>query len=178
MIKANFASIQLETERLILRNLKQEDVSQDYVDWLNDPEFSKDLDCAGQSHSIEGCKQYVASYQDKKNVVLLGIFDREHVLHIGNITFSDVDWEEKSIGIGISVGRKSHKGKGFAKESLKEIIAYCFEGLQTNRLYATINVRNKKSVDLFKKCGFDIEKTIDGGSDGQDSYLVSMKRPG
>jgi len=38
--------IKIETERLVLRSLELEDISKDYVDWLNDPAVNKYLSCA------------------------------------------------------------------------------------------------------------------------------------
>ena len=38
--------VKIETEHLVLRNFMLEDITTDYVDWLNDPAVNKYLSCA------------------------------------------------------------------------------------------------------------------------------------
>ena len=69
-------------------------------------------------------------------------------------------------------------GKGFAREALTAIVKYCFEQLGLRRLYAGINVRNIRSLNLYIKCGFTVEKLLPESSningELQDSYIVSV----
>ena len=44
--------IRIETKRLILRNLKVEDVSEEYVNWLNDPEINPVTVLSGLNHPM------------------------------------------------------------------------------------------------------------------------------
>lgn len=49
--------------------------------------------------------------------------------------------------------------RGFAKEALNAVIRYCFEDLESKRLYACINVANINSINsqdlLFYRLLFD-----------------------
>ncbi len=170
--------IKIETERLVLRNLKSNDVSQDFVDWLNNPEINKYLSCADTFQTMETCISYVQSYQSRNDVALIGIFLKEKSLHIGNLTLSAVDSHNKSVTIGISLGRKEYMRKGFAKEALTAMVKYCFEQLKFHRLSAGINVYNTISLNLFIKCGFKVEGFLRESSningEFQDSYIVSV----
>jgi len=171
--------IKIGTERLILKDLKPEDVSQDYVDWLNDPEINRYLSCAGIPQAIETCLDYVRSYERQSDRALIGIFLKENGLHIGNITLSTIDQQNKAAAIGISIGRRECMGKGLAREALSAIVKYCFEGLGSYRLWAGINVNNTKSLNLYLKCGFKIEELLRGSDnikdESQDSYIVSVR---
>lgn len=171
-------TIKIETECLILKNLKFNNVSQDYVDWLNDPEVNKYLSCANTHQTKESCQAYVQSYQQRDDAALIGIFLKDNGLHIGNLTLSTIDWHNKAVAIGISIGRKECMGKGFAREALTAIVKYCFEQLGLRRLYAGINVRNIRSLNLYIKCGFTVEKLLPESSningELQDSYIVSV----
>ena len=171
-------NIKIETERLVLRNLKVSDVSQDYVDWLNNPEINKYLSCANTFQTMESCLAYVQSYQRRNGAVLIGIFLKEHGLHIGNLTFSTIDWHNKTVAIGISIGRKECMGKDLAGEALTVIVKHCFEQLGFQRLWAGINTRNKRALSLYMKCRFKVERLLRESSningEFQDSYIVSV----
>lgn len=170
--------VKVLTERLLLRNLKPEDVSSDYVNWLNNPLVNKYLSCAGKHQTMDSCVAYVQSYRQKKDAVLVGIFLKENAMHIGNMTLSIVDLHNKSAAVGISVGRSECTGKGFAREALCAITIFCFDKLKIHRLWAGINVNNLPSINLFMKCGFKIDALLRESSningELQDSYIVSI----
>ena len=170
----------IETEHLILQNLKLGDVSQKYVNWLNDPEINKYLKPTGASQTMESCLDYVISYEGRDDKALIGIFMKDDGLHIGNVTLSTIDWQNKVGTIGICIGRKEYLGKGFGKEGLSAIVKYCFQQLGLCRLQAYLSTDNMKSLNLFEKCGFEVEKLLHGTSDidgrPKDDYIVTITR--
>ncbi len=171
-------TINIKTDRLILRNVNLDDVSQDYADWLNDSEINKYLSCANTQQTKESCVLYVQSFAGRKDKALIGIFLKNDGLHIGNITFSTIDWHNKSGTVGISLGRKAFMGKGLAKETLISVVKYCFERLSLHRIQAGINTENIRSLNLFVKCGFKMEGLLRESNivngEFQDSYIVYM----
>jgi len=173
-------NIEIQTGRLLLRNLKPNDVSGDYVQWLNDPDINKYLSCAKTGHTMESCLAYVQSYQQRNDRALIGIFLKESGLHIGNLTFSSIDWQAKSVAIGVSIGKKEYMGKGLASESLSALVTYCFDQTQASRLWAGINVNNTACCNLYKRCGFEVEEVLPKSSningELQDSYIVSFSK--
>lgn len=162
--------MKLKTKRLILHTLRPEDVTQDYADWLNDLEVNKFLSCPKSGHTIKSCKKYVESYEEfnplKNSSTLIGIFltkivqHKIYLLHIGNITISYVDWKEMIATIGICVGRKKLWRQGYATEALTAIVKYLIDILGFKTIKAGVYVRNIKSVELFQKCGFEMESYI------------------
>ncbi len=69
--------IKIETERLVLRSLLLSDISQDYADWLNDPEINKYLSHSDVVQTIATCRNYVQSYQENHDKALIGIFVKD-----------------------------------------------------------------------------------------------------
>ncbi|PIS37011.1 MAG: hypothetical protein COT35_08210 [Nitrospirae bacterium CG08_land_8_20_14_0_20_52_24] len=170
--------IKIETERLFLRTLDSEDVSPEYVAWLNDPAVNKYLSCANVSQTLESCLVYVRSYEGRDDKALIGIFSKSNGLHIGNLTLSSIDWENRIGIIGICVGREGYTGKGFGKEALCGVVNYCFRQLGLCCLKAVMNTKNIVSFNLFKGCGFEVEKVFESSTviDGkpQSEYIVSI----
>lgn len=150
--------IYIETERLIIRNLQVADVTQDYAEWLNNPEINRYLTNSGKIYSIDDCISYVNSFKAESEKALIGIFYRETGLHLGNITLSHIYWHRKAAEIGICVGRKKYHGMGLAAEALKAVIDFCFfSELNMHRLFAATHAPNEASTKLFKRCGFKVE---------------------
>jgi diamine N-acetyltransferase len=58
--------------------------------------------------------------------------------------------------VGILIGDKSDRRKGYATLALKKLISYCFNTLLLHQLYCNITIGNEDSLKLFKKCGFRI----------------------
>lgn len=170
--------IKIETERLVLRNMRIDDVTQDYADWLNNPEVNKYISCSGKYQTIESCLAYVKSYDGRNDRALIGVFLKDNCLHIGNLTFSLIDWQNKTGTIGICIGRKEFMRKGYAKEALTAIVNYSFKQLNLYRLQAGININNMKSLNLFTKCGFKVKGLLRGSGvingEFQDGYIVSI----
>ena len=173
--------INIETENLNLRNLISEDVSQAYVDWLNDSIINKYLSSANVFQTIQTCTDYVLSFAERNDVALIGIFFKQNRLHIGNVTLNPpIDWINKVGTIGISIGRKSFMGKGLAFEALSAVVKYCFDNLNLNHIRAGVHVSNIKSLNLFIRCGFKIEglvkeaKIVNGHFEA--AYMLSKTR--
>lgn len=174
--------INIETEHLILRNMRLSDVSQDYADWLNDPEVNRHLSCAEIHQTIESCTNYVRSYENRNDRALIGIYLKGNGLHIGNLTLSTIDWKDKTGTVGICIGRKGYTGKGLGKEALGAAVQYCFNQLGLDRLQAYLNVENTKSLNLFKGCRFRIEGVLKGrgmvNGKPSDDCLVAISNRG
>lgn len=61
----------------------------------------------------------------------------------------------KRCSLGIGLGwNKNNWGKGYASETLRAIIAYCFTELKLNRIEAEIYEFNERSIRLFENLGF------------------------
>lgn len=87
----------------------------------------------------------------------------------------------KRCSLGIGLGwNKDNWGKGYASETLRAIIAYCFTELNLNRIEAEIYEFNERSIRLFEKAGFKrdgIRRQYifkDGGF--KDEYIYSLLR--
>lgn len=145
---------ELVGKRLLLRPLLISDVTQRYVDWLNDPEVNQFIDIRDVKQNIDMVREYVQSYEGKNNKLLLGIFEKGKYLHIGNITISSIDWKNGAGSVGIAVGDKVYWGKGYATEALSLASDFSFSRLKLHRLEAWISANNLPSQKLFKKVGF------------------------
>ena len=167
MSNSELTQIQIETPSLIIRNLLVEDVTKDYAEWLNDPQVNQNLSI--NSHQTkESCIEYVQSFENRKDSLLLGLFIKGKNVHIGNISISMIDIPN----------RKEYWGKGLAKEALTSTITYLFNNSVLHSINAGVTVDNLSSVNLFIKSGFKIvgllkESSMVNGK-YEDCYILTV----
>jgi diamine N-acetyltransferase len=75
---------------------------------------------------------------------------------LGTIDLFDFDPYHNRAGVGILIGEKADRKKGYAGVALKKFIDYSFNTLQLHQLFCNISAGNTDSLRLFKKCGFTI----------------------
>lgn len=80
-------------------------------------------------------------------------------IRIGSISLWNVNWRHRRAEIGIWI-IPSYWNKGFGKISIELIKNIGFNHLKLNRLEAHMAVENKRSISLFKQCGFEVEGTL------------------
>lgn len=164
-------NIELKGKKLLMKRLLVSDVSQKYVDWLNDPEINQFLAIRGVTQNIDMVRAYVSSYERTDNKLLLGIFDIKTKIHIGNITFSSIDWKNEVGIIGIAIGDKNYRGQGYAYEALSLAVEFAFSELSLHRIDAWVSADNISSQKLFKRVGFNQEGILKDRVKYQDRFV-------
>lgn len=73
---------------------------------------------------------------------------------IGYIDLFDFDAQHRRAGVGILIGDKESRRKGYAAEALNLLVKHCFNTLNLHQLYCHIDNDNEASLRLFSKVGF------------------------
>lgn len=145
----------LQTERLILKPLSLNYLSEEYVGWLNDPDVNDYLELE-QGHTIEALSKFLIDVEEKE-ILFWAIIIKEKNKHIGNIKIDPIHDKHGLCEYGILVGDKKEWGKGFAKEASIAVIDYCFNLLNLRKMTLGVVENNINAVELYKKLGFIIE---------------------
>ncbi len=127
-----------------------------YVPWVNDQENTKYMAVGNYPSTKTQLKEYLQHYCDSKNI-LLGIFLKKGGRHIGNITLHRIDHHNRIGEIGILIGDKAARGKGYGSEAVKLIIQHAFQRLNLHRLTTGMVEGNTASQKMFEKAGFKQE---------------------
>lgn len=77
----------------------------------------------------------------------------------GCIGIHEIDWNHRKTSLGYWIGKR-HQGLGLITRSCKEIIRYCFEELDLNRVEIRACKENLKSRAIPERLGFQFEGTI------------------
>lgn len=152
------SEINIKTPRLILRSFGENDVTQRYVEWLNNKDTNRYLESRFQIQNIKSVKSWVSTTNADPTRFLLGIF--KNTEHIGNITFYMIEHIHKTLRVGITIGCDSLRQQGYASEALKAALNYIFGEMLFDRVEAGIYQGNTSSVNLFCNVGFHHEATF------------------
>lgn len=105
-------------------------------------------------------EEYIANahadiYTAKQLRLMICLNNKENKA-IGCVDLFDFDPANLRAGIGILIGEKNERGKGYAAETLKIMIDYSFRLLHLHQLYCNITAENESSIKLFQKYKFKI----------------------
>ncbi len=147
----------LQNENIYLRALEPEDLSLLYK-WENSTEnwqVSNSLIPYSKftlEKFIESSSQDIFQTKQLRMMIINKIDDKA----IGAIDLFDFEPFHLRAGIGILIGDKKERKKGYAAEALEVIISYTGKVLLLKQLYCNITEDNQDSLNLFIKKSFVI----------------------
>lgn len=150
-------TIVLDGKNIFLRSMKISDATQEYVNWLNDPEVNQYLESRFVKSTIKSVRDYIQKViHNSDNIIFLVIVLKNTNKHIGNIKLV-IDQRHKFGDIGIIIGDKNSWGKGYASEAIHLLTKFSFNTLKLHKLIAGAYNNNIGSINVFIKNGFIIE---------------------
>lgn len=150
-------NVTLSGRNIFLKILSKEDVTKDYLVWLNDPLINKYLEVRlNPPVTIKDLIAYVEDNAKLKNSFLFGLYTTGKEF-IGTLRLHDISNYHQFAYVGIMIGNKQFHGKGFGQEALEIISNYSKKNLGLNFLYAGCYENNKASFNCFIKSGFKKE---------------------
>jgi len=147
----------IETNRLYLRPLSEEDATQHYVNWLNDPEVNRYLETRHNAQTIASCKAFIDQCNEDEKAHLYGIFMKDGERHIGNTKLGFINTEYARGELSLFIGDKAYWGKGLAGEVVQALSQYGFNHLGLERIEAGCYAENLASLRVFLKTGYTVE---------------------
>ncbi len=147
-------TIQLKTERLILRRHCPEDAEILYQNFGTDPEMFKYSGWnpyATMEMAEETVGEFIDNYEDEH---FYGWAVEHEGRLIGTVGAYDFDPETGSIEMGCSIERKSW-GKGFASEAIMAVITYLTEHENIQCVKAWCAADNIGSSRIMEKAGME-----------------------
>ena len=154
-------------ERYALKPFVVDDISEKYIEWLNDAEVTSFLEIRNRAQTYESVKKYIDSFYDGSNKYLWGIYTRSGK-HIGTVNIG-VN-KHKIAELGLMIGDKNYWGSSASSESISLVLDFAFNALEVRQAGGGCYSTNIGIVFTFKKLGFSREKILKN-----DLYDVSSK---
>ncbi|MFY4775594.1 GNAT family N-acetyltransferase [Metabacillus sp. RGM 3146] len=147
----------IETDRLILRAIKERDSEALFEIWSH-PEVIKFMNISAME-TIEDARSMILILEaltEKKAGFRWTIMLKDSSRIIGTCGFNYLDEYNKRTEIGYELAREQW-GKGLMREALLWILQIITEEMGYNRIEAKVMPENKNSIRLLEKLGFYFE---------------------
>ncbi len=141
-------------KRIYLKLLSPEDVTLAYQQWMQDEEVIRFLESRWTVYGFEELKNYAKLVNEDPNAFLFGIYLIESHRQIGNIKIGGIHPLHRYGDIGLLIGEKALRGKGFGTEAIRVATRYAFEELNLNKVIAGLYANNVGSYKGFMKAGY------------------------
>ena len=162
--------IQLKFQGGYLRPLTPEDVTEAYMDGINDPEVNKYLVAVKQEkQSIDTLKSFIESNAQAADAVFFGVWNDQSGALVGTVRLHGIEYTHQTAHIGICLFDKSVWGKGLGSKAISVVTKWCFSNLRLRWIEAGTYQENHGSRNSFMKAGYVVVAEI------PDKYLLDGK---
>lgn len=172
----------IRTERLVLRDIGLEDITEDYIAWLNDFETTKYLEIRFIEQTRERVEKYIKSkLDDIVSSKHFGVYDTGGERLVGTVTMPSINLHHKFADISFVIGLPDAQRKGYGTEAVKSVVEYGFQYCFLEKLWAGYYEGHEGSRKVLNKCGFKVEgrikkKFINYSGQRVDHVLVGLQK--
>ena len=141
-------------EKVILRAIELEDLERCHR-WMNDPDVTQFLSTRFPL-SLQQERKWIEQERDPMRDLALAIETLEGV-HIGNCGLHGIHAVDRSAGLGISIGEKSHWSQGYGTDAMLTLCGFGFGQMNLHRIWLYVFDFNARGIRCYEKCGFQHE---------------------
>jgi len=140
---------------ITLEDFKLEDISEDYLSWLNDKDYMKFSRQSLVHHDNASAISFYRSIVDTNNIFLA---IKKNLILIGTLTIY-IDLDYKVCSPGILIG-KSYAKFGYGGLVWRFVVGTISRDLKMRKVSAGAMIKNSAMIKLFKKSGMEFEATL------------------
>ena len=138
-------------DNIYLSPRNTEDVEK-YTEWLNDFETTDYIGRSSQIVTLETEKKYLEEHiGDKASFAIVKLKGDEL---IGTVSLEQISHLRRIATLGIFIGEKDGRNKGYGTEAIRLILEYGFKYLNLNNIKLDLMEFNERALACYKKCGF------------------------
>lgn len=123
-----------------------------FTEWLNDFETTDYLGRSGQLTTLESEKEYLEKNNSPTATFAIVTLDTDKL--IGTVSLEDINSINRTATLGIFIGDKDYRSKGYGTEAIKLILEYGFKYMNLNNIKLDLMSFNERALNCYKKCGF------------------------
>ena len=142
----------LKGEKVILREMKQEDIARLHEFDQNVEIYG--LDCAYPRASPIERAQAVYENSSKIDDNIAGFAIEADGKYIGSITLMNLRDRNGNFELGIGIGDRAYWGRGYGRDAIRLMLNYGFHYLGGRRIALTTNAKNERAIRCYLACGF------------------------
>lgn len=138
-------------EKIYLSPRNTEDVEK-FTEWMNDFHTTDYTGRSAYIITLEGEKKYFEENIDKNYNFFIVTLDTDKL--IGTVGLEDYNAINRTATLGIFIGDKEVRNKGYGTEAIRLILDYGFNYLNLNNIKLDVMEFNERAIACYKKCGF------------------------
>ncbi|NCB71100.1 MAG: N-acetyltransferase [Clostridia bacterium] len=146
--------------QITLRPISIMQVSQRYVDWMNEYEIVKFTESRFNTHTLDSILEWVKKTEHDDSEISFAIFDKQKEKHIGNIKLGSINWNHLYADLGLIIGDREYWSQGVGSCSIGLVANYAFRELKLHMVLAGIYQNNIGSIKAFEANDFMKMATI------------------
>ena len=145
-------------------------LTQQYVDWLNDPEVVYYSEQRHHKHTLASCLDYFESQRRSQNYFLAIEVINSNDRHVGNIGVA-VDPFNSLADVSIIIGEKSVWGTGIASRAWGLVLDVLIKKLDFKLVTAGTMETNIPMIRLMKRSGMTIDAILPNRFVGENKRI-------
>ena len=162
-----FTTDVLTGKKVTLKMCGTKYATEEYVNWLNDPQVNRFLWVRYERQTLEKITDYINEIRESEDKIIFAMIESSQNKHIGNIqlTFNKI---HKYCNFGYFIGDKNFWGQEIAVEAIHLAIKWAFETTDTVRINGSLYSRNVFSLKTLLKAGNEVYPCI---------HFVNYRKP-
>ena len=144
----------IATDRLRLVPFQEHHLSERYLSWLNDRELMRYSEQRHRTHTLESCRGYWRSFTGTPNYFWAIEETQDGLGHIGNLN-AYVDRTNLLADLGIVIGERAAKGRGYGLEAWQAACGFLFRELAIRKVTAGTLAVNQAMLKLMDAAGME-----------------------
>lgn len=129
------------------------DALEKYTKWMNEFETTDYIGKSNKICTIEKEKEFLENCA-KDESIILGIVELKNNNLIGNCGLKKINNISRTATLGIFIGDKEERNKGYGAEAIRLLLDYGFNYLNLHEINLDIFEFNKRAIKCYEKVGF------------------------
>lgn len=123
-----------------------------FTEWLNDFETTDYTGRSSQIMTVDAEKEYLEKNSNAEASFI--IIRKSDDKLIGTVALEQINHIRRIATLGIFIGDKESRNKGYGTEAIKLLLDYGFNYLNLNNIKLDLLAFNERALACYKKCGF------------------------
>jgi RimJ/RimL family protein N-acetyltransferase len=149
-----------EGKKVRLRAYKKSDIAA-RIAFINEPDvvggLTPDIPYPITLHEEEKWFESITAISDTYKFAIETLDDKQF---IGGCSINSVDWKNRVATIGIFIGSKDYRGKGYGADAMSVLINFIFMQMNINKICLIVYSYNEPAIKCYKRCGFQVEGVL------------------
>lgn len=122
-----------------------------YVKWMNHMPMAENLGTPTKTIGIENELSWIRNNESKNQFAIIKVANDEL---IGNCGFHNMNHISQSAELGLFIGEKKDRNKGYGSEVIELLLNYGFDYLNLHSIMLSVYAFNERAIHCYEKIGF------------------------